>query len=85
MRRLALLQEHTVGHYRRHQVSTEQDEKVDQYGNPVDGSEIRNCCFPDCGCDGARNCMAGGRPNRAAAALNSERGSSASFGKEFND
>ncbi len=30
----------------------------DKYGNPMDGSELINCCFPDCGCDGARLCMA---------------------------
>lgn len=59
-------------------------EELDGYGNPVDGSEIRNCCFPDCGCDGSRNCMAKGRPNTAASVLNIERGSPACFGKEYN-
>lgn len=32
-------------------------EEVDCYGNTE--SDFRNCCFPDCGCDGARLCMAG--------------------------
>lgn len=30
--------------------------EVDKYGNTEDGVEY--CCFPDCGCDGARLCMA---------------------------
>jgi hypothetical protein len=30
----------------------------DQYGNPRDGNRLIYCCFPDCGCDGARLCMA---------------------------
>lgn len=30
---------------------------VDKYGNTED--DFRNCSFPDCGCDGARLCMAG--------------------------
>jgi len=29
---------------------------VDHNGNTED--EIINCCFPDCGCDGVRLCMA---------------------------
>ena len=29
---------------------------VDKYGNTED--DFRNCSFPDCGCDGARLCMA---------------------------
>lgn len=33
-------------------------EEFDKYGNPTDGSRLINCCFPDCGCDGARLCMA---------------------------
>lgn len=32
--------------------------ETDKYGNPVDGDRILYCCFPDCGCDGARLCMA---------------------------
>ena len=31
-------------------------EEVDQYGNTP--SSFRHCCFPDCGCDGARHCTA---------------------------
>lgn len=31
-------------------------EPVDEYGNTE--SDFRYCCFPDCGCDGARLCMA---------------------------
>lgn len=34
------------------------DEGYDKYGNPLDGSRLINCCFPDCGCDGSRLCMA---------------------------
>lgn len=30
---------------------------VDAYGNTED--QFQYCCFPDCGCDGARLCMAG--------------------------
>jgi hypothetical protein len=29
---------------------------VDEYGNTE--AQFDNCCFPDCGCDGARLCMA---------------------------
>ena len=32
--------------------------KVDDYGNPFSGDRIIYCCFPDCGCDGARLCQA---------------------------
>jgi len=34
------------------------DEPVDKYGNPLSGDRLINCCFPDCGCDGSRLCMA---------------------------
>jgi hypothetical protein len=34
------------------------DDETDDYGNPKDGSRLINCCFPDCGCDGSRLCMA---------------------------
>lgn len=33
------------------------NEPVDAYGNTE--SEFKYCSFPDCGCDGARLCMAG--------------------------
>ena len=46
---------------------------VDQYGNPMDVSSLPFCCFPDCGCDGARLCMADSGANNASAALNLER------------
>ena len=36
----------------------EMSETTDNYGNPTDGSRLINCCFPDCGCDGSRLCMA---------------------------
>ena len=32
-------------------------EQIDQYGNT--GNDFNACSFPDCGCDGARLCMAG--------------------------
>lgn len=51
------------------------DEQVDAYGNPVSGDRIINCCFPDCGCDGARLCMAENGASTAACSLNYERGS----------
>ena len=51
------------------------DEEVDEYGNPIDGSELIYCCFPDCGCDGARLCMAREGANYASLVLNIERGS----------
>jgi hypothetical protein len=44
--------------------------EIDRYGNPVDGSALPYCCFPDCGCDGNRNCMAENGPNFASAWLN---------------
>lgn len=31
--------------------------EYDKYGNEIDG-EFIYCSFPDCGCDGARLCMA---------------------------
>jgi len=51
------------------------DELFDEYGNPTDGSELINCCFPDCGCDGARLCNAKSGASCAAITLNVERGS----------
>lgn len=30
--------------------------EVDAYGNTE--AQFEHCCFPDCGCDGARLCMA---------------------------
>ena len=50
------------------------EEEVDDYGNPVSGDRIINCCFPDCGCDGARLCMAENGASSGACSLNIERG-----------
>ena len=36
---------------------------VDKYGNTED--DFQFCSFPDCGCDGARLCMAGVASERA--------------------
>lgn len=47
--------------------------EVDKYGNPTDGDSLPFCCFPDCGCDGARLCMAKSGANRASMAMNFER------------
>ena len=47
---------------------------LDQYGNPTDGSRLINCCFPDCGCDSARLCMAENGPNNCSRSLNREQG-----------
>ena len=38
-------------------------EEIDEYGNTE--NDFRFCCFPDCGCDGARLCMAGEASERA--------------------
>jgi len=53
----------------------ESDGELDSYGNPVSGDRVINCCFPDCGCDGSRLCMAENGANSASCALNFERGS----------
>lgn len=44
----------------------------DKYGNPIDGDRLIYCCFPDCGCDGARLCMAERGANFASMVLNAE-------------
>jgi len=49
--------------------------KVDKYGNPLNGDSLPFCCFPDCGCDGSRLCMAESGPNMASVCINIERGS----------
>jgi hypothetical protein len=57
------------------------EEHCDQYGNPLSGDRIINCCFPDCGCDGARLCMAENGASGCACVLNVERGNfNAHFG-----
>lgn len=48
--------------------------KVDKYGNPFSGNRIINCCFPDCGCDGARLCQAESGASGCSLSLNIERG-----------
>lgn len=45
-------------------------EDRDEYGNPLDGSSLPNCCYPDCGCASARVCMAKSGANSAARSLN---------------
>lgn len=50
------------------------EEEVDDYGNPVSGDRIINCCFPDCGCDGARCCQAENGASGGACSMNIERG-----------
>lgn len=52
---------------------------LDQYGNDPDDDVLVNCCFPDCGCDGARLCMAKKGANNASRAMNYERGSFVGF------
>jgi len=42
----------------------------DEYGNTED--EFIYCSFPDCGCPGARNCMAKNGPSDIASSLNRE-------------
>lgn len=44
----------------------------DRYGNDLDGDMIY-CCFPDCGCDGARLCEAEEGPSVGALVLNLEK------------
>jgi len=60
------------------QPAPEQEPRKDAYGNPLneEGScdELIYCCFPDCGCDGARLCMAPSGANRCSMHMNFERG-----------
>ncbi len=44
----------------------------DNYGNPIDGDRIIYCCFPDCGCDGSRLCMAENGASERASQQNVE-------------
>ena len=53
----------------------DEEEPVDDYGNPLSGDRIIYCCFPDCGCDGARLCQAEKGASPDACAMNIERGS----------
>lgn len=43
---------------------------VDENGNPLDGTSLPNCCFPDCGCPEARLCMADSGANDGSFAYN---------------
>jgi hypothetical protein len=43
----------------------------DKYGNTED--DFQNCSFPDCGCDGARLCMAPNGAHEGALILNLEK------------
>lgn len=38
--------------------------EIDQYGNTA--NDFNSCSFPDCGCDGARLCIAGEASERAS-------------------
>ena len=49
-------------------------QEADEYGNDPIGDRIVNCCFPDCGCDGARVCQAENGASYVANTLNRERG-----------
>jgi len=42
--------------------------EVDEYGNTENQFDF--CCFPDCGCDGARYCMAKSGANLSSSCLN---------------
>lgn len=44
---------------------------IDEYGNTEE--DFLYCCFPDCGCDGARLCMAPSGASMGSQALNIER------------
>ena len=48
------------------------DVEVDSYGNPTDGSRLIYCCYPDCGCDGERLCMAERGASERAVRFNKE-------------
>jgi hypothetical protein len=56
--------------------------KVDRYGNTEE--DLLNCCFPDCGCDGARLCMAPSGAHSGSVSLNIEKGSLHKIG-EWNE
>jgi hypothetical protein len=49
------------------------DSDVDDYGNTEE--MFHYCSFPDCGCDGARLCMAPNGASGASLTLNIEHGS----------
>lgn len=41
---------------------------INEYGNTE--NQFQYCCFPDCGCESARNCMAEEGPSNISYALN---------------
>lgn len=45
--------------------------EIDEYGNTENA--LTYCCFPDCGCDGSRLCMAQRGANFASEVLNREK------------
>lgn len=53
------------------------NQRTDDYGNPLTESgeldgDLMYCCFPDCGCDGARLCMAKNGASSRACSQNVE-------------
>ncbi len=52
---------------------------LDQYGNDPNDDVLVNCCFPDCGCGGARLCTAKKGANNTSHVLNRERRSFVGF------
>lgn len=55
-----------------HTRALESQMTVDRYGNDPDSDRLVYCCFPDCGCDGARLCMAEKGANFCSQQLNIE-------------
>ena len=48
------------------------DENFAAYGNPKNGDRLIYCCFPDCGCDGERLCVADNGSSKRAQRQNVE-------------
>ena len=53
---------------------TVEEEEYDDYGNII-GGDLIYCVFPNCGCDGARLCMAKEGASWCASGFNIEKGS----------
>jgi len=49
------------------------DEHFLENGFCPECDRLLNCCFPDCGCDGARNCMADNGASGGSLILNREK------------
>jgi hypothetical protein len=64
-----------------HDMLCTRDDLLDAYGNFEGANVLVNCCFPDCGCDGARLCSARSGANAGACALNIEQRSAAARGE----